>query len=204
MAAYTLRGSSGASSSTGTEASGSPHDGQASSNRPSGEIGDGARGRAGRAVYGAGVRAFAVHDHRAGQHESVHTGPGHLGEQHGGAEIVAADVLRQIVEVDAHADHGRLVHDRLDAAQRVGDRGPVPDIGPVHRSTVDGVRRRGGVCGGMADVEDADLVPGVLEGGGHVGADETGAAGHEYVGHGPTLGTARRHRRRSAKHVSGR
>lgn len=84
------------------------------------------------------------------------------------------------------------MHHRLNAGQGIGHCGPVPDVRTSHRYTMNGVGRRGGVGGRMAGVEHAHLMPGVLQGGGHVAADETGAAGHEYVGHltDPRLGDA--------------
>ncbi len=54
---------------------------------------------------------------------------GHFGEEHCGAEVVAADVLGQVVEVHAEPDHGRLVHDHVDAGQGGGDGGPVAQVG---------------------------------------------------------------------------
>ena len=133
----------------------------------------------------ARVGALAVDDHRAGQHQAAHAGAGHRGEQHRGAEVVAADVLGQVVEVDAQADHRGLVHDRVDAAQR----GARPRAGSRRsptgtRESCTIRRRRAAVRGRMPAVEDGHLVPGRDQGRGDMGADESGPAGHEDMGHG--------------------
>jgi hypothetical protein len=43
------------------------------------------------------------------------------------------------------------------------------------------------VGGWVAGVQDAHLMPGRQQRAGHVGTDETGAAGHEYMSHPPTV-----------------
>ena len=75
----------------------------------------------------AGVGALAVDDHRAGEDQPTDAGPRHPGQQDGGPEVVVPGVGGQVVEVDAEADHRRLVRDRVDAVERA----------------VDGDRRRG-------------------------------------------------------------
>ena len=47
---------------------------------------------------------------------------GERAQQHRGAEVVVGDVVGDVAEVDAEADHRRLVADRVDARDRARDR----------------------------------------------------------------------------------
>ena len=74
VAAYTLRGSSGASSWTsGRQAS--PHDGQAWFEPAGARVGNRGRGRGVPSRDVAAIRPFAVDHHRAGQHDAAGEGP---------------------------------------------------------------------------------------------------------------------------------
>ena len=88
-------------------------------------------------------------------------------------------VVGDVGEVDAEADHGRLVADRRDALDRA--RRPRPGRGRRPRSArraVEVVRPL--AVGGRAErVEHADLGPAREQRVDDVGADEAGAAGDE-------------------------
>jgi hypothetical protein len=161
-----------------------------------GQVLGGARGGAHRPVPGAAVRALAVHHHRRGQHQAVDSGPGGRGEQHRGAEVVVPDVLGKVVEVHPHADHRGLVHDGVHTAQRVGHRGGIAQVCAAHRRAGHLVGQRIPVRGRQSGVQNGHPVTGVGQHGGHVRTDETGAAGHEDMGHAahgrPPGGPARR------------
>src|SRR3954447_13645916 len=86
VAAYRLRGASGASSGTGAGSSAAPHPGQPGSKRPKASAAGsraggagGAGGRADRAVSRTRVGAFAVDDHAGGERERAAEAP--LGER---------------------------------------------------------------------------------------------------------------------------
>ncbi len=85
--------------------------------------------------------------------------PGQGGEQSGGAEVVGGDVVADLGEVEAEADHRRLVADRVDPLDRGRGDGGVGEVALDQlggRVQVVGAPRVGG---GMEAVEDAHLVP---------------------------------------------
>jgi hypothetical protein len=125
---------------------------------PGGQVRPVAGERPHRAVPRTGIRAFAVDDHRAGQHQTSYVRPGHLGQQHRRSQVVAADVLRQVVEVDPEAHHGRLVHDDVDPAERARQSRPVAQVDPPHRDTGDGRGQRRAMGRRMAQVQNGHVV----------------------------------------------
>ncbi len=89
------------------------------------------------AVLGARVAPLAVDDHAACEHEApADAGGGELAQQDRGAQVVVADVVDDVAEVDAEPDHRRLVADVIDAGQATSD-----DRGVAH-VTVDPLRAR--------------------------------------------------------------
>jgi hypothetical protein len=132
-------------------------------------------------VGGTFVAALAVDHHRAGEHEPAHTGGRHRGQQHGGAEVVAGHVLRQVLKVDAHSDHGGLMDDRVDADQCGIDGVPVADVsddeaGFLAASGCVGVAVRGRVQAVQRD----DLMPRFDERGDDLSPDEARTARNQY------------------------
>ena len=89
------------------------------------------------------------------------------------------DVVGDVAEVDAEADHRRLVADRGDAVDGAGD-----DVGVAHVA-LDELGARVEVVGplavrgGQQQVEHADLVAALQQRVDDVRADEAGAAGDE-------------------------
>ncbi len=83
---------------------------------------DRAFARAHGAVFRARIRAFAVHDHAAREDEPARE-PRVVqrAQQHRRPEVVVRDVLGDVAEVDAEADHGGLMADGIDAADGLGD-----------------------------------------------------------------------------------
>jgi hypothetical protein len=114
----------------------------------------------------------------------VHPGLGHPGEQHRCGQVVVADVRREVAQVDAHAHHRGLMHDDIHAPQSARDDVSIPEITHLDRNPAERLRQRSPVCRRMTAVEDRDGVARREQRSGHVGSDETGAAGQKYVGHG--------------------
>ena len=96
-----------------------------------------------------------------------------------GAEVVVGDVVGDVAEVDAEADHRRLVADRGHAVERAGER-----VGIAHVA-LDELGARVEVVGPLAvrgfeqQVEHPHLVALLEQGVDDVRADEAGAAGDE-------------------------
>ncbi len=147
----------------------------------------------GQAVPRARVGALAVDHHRRSQHEPADARPAHGGQQDRRAEVIAACVLRRVVEVDAEADHRGQVADGADAAQRACDRGGVADVAVDELEAGIGAERRDAarVDAGEQRVQYPHLMPRGRKGHGHVGSDEAGAAGQQYA-HEPMLRTVAR------------
>ena len=87
-------------------------------------------------------------------------------EQHRRAEVVVADVVADVVEVDAEADHRRLVADRVDAGERRPHGGGIADV-------AEDVVDVGRVVPQRSQVEDAHFLAAVDELLDDVRADET-------------------------------
>ena len=185
VAAYTLRGSSRASSATSPGASASPQPGHGGSNRPAAR--SSARRGAGRdvAVDRASVATLAVHDHRARQHQPPHPGPAHRGQQHRGAEVVGRRVRRQVVEVDPEPDHRGLVADRVHTGQCTGDSVRVPHVRD-HQVDAGRQLRRHSMHRRQQRVQHPDAVPGGEQPLDHMRPDEPRSPRHQNP-HGPTL-----------------
>ena len=121
-----------------------------------------------------------------GEHEPAGEAPAReRAQQHGGAQVVVRDVVGDVAEVDAQADHRRLVADRVDAARaRRSTASGVAHVASGPRSTPSDVvrppaRRRVGEC-----VEHAHPCPSGDERVDDVRADEAGSAGDEdHAGH---------------------
>ena len=81
-------------------------------------------------------------------------------EQHRGTTVVAAHVVLDVGEVDAEADLGRLVADRIDAVEyaRNGEGRSIADIGPVIGGGVVEPVGDSVVCRGVEIVDDDDVV----------------------------------------------
>ena len=112
-------------------------------------------------------------------------------QQHGGAEVVVADVVRDVADVGAEAHHRRLVADRGGAGDGPRGRGGIADVAldPL-RARVEVVRPLA-VRGRQQAVEDAHLVAALEQRVDDVGADEAGAAGDEdQAAHGATVPTS--------------
>ena len=139
-----------------------------------------AGGRTGPCV-GAVVAALAVDDHRGGEHQARYARGAHRLQQHGRARHVDIAIGGQVGQVDAEADQGGLMADRVDAVQRPPTAQRVADIG-------DDQLGRGGPVAGPAvvhgrgeRVQAADVVPGGERRVGDVRADEAGRAGDQDV-----------------------
>jgi hypothetical protein len=129
-------------------------------------------------VVGTGVAPLPVDDHGTREDEPLHAAAGHRGEQHRGAELVGADVERQVLQIEPEPDDGGLVAHHVDAVQSaVGQSAHVrpQPLGPP----VEVVRPPARVHVGQQGVEDEDLVPCVEECGRDVAAHEAGAAGEQ-------------------------
>ena len=94
-------------------------------------------------------------------------------------EVVVADVLRQVAEVDADADHRRLVRDGAGAGDRAGRD---VRVAQVALDPLRAVRRSLGALAvrrGQQRVDDPHGMAGGQQALDDVRADEAGAAGHE-------------------------
>ena len=137
-----------------------PQRGQGGSKRPASRSA-GARG-AGRTSpwRRAQVAALAVDDHAAGEDQrAAEVGARQRREQPRGAEVVGGDVVGDLGEVEAEADHRRLVADRVDPLDRGRRDGGVGEVALDQlggRVQVVGPARVGGR---MEAVEDPDLAP---------------------------------------------
>ncbi|GAB3898907.1 hypothetical protein GCM10027612_57920 [Microbispora bryophytorum subsp. camponoti] len=140
------------------------------------------------AVLRAVVDALAVDHHGRRQDQPGDPAPRHRGEQHRGPERVDRHVVGEVLDVDAEADLGRLVHDGVGAVQGALDGVLVPHV------TGSDVRA-------AAQVEAPHLVPGVAQQPGDVSPDETGRAGDHDL-HPVTVTTA--HLAESFKFLTGR
>ncbi len=150
------------------------------------EICRGARRRRRVAVARAAVAALAIHDHAAGEDEGpAKSRPGGRREQFGGAEAVVGDVVGQVAEVGAEADHRGLVADGVGVVQRRGDRVRVADVAEDRLGGRVQVVGLAGVGCRQQRVEHADVVAAGDEQVDDVRADEAGAAGDE--DHGRTV-----------------
>jgi hypothetical protein len=111
------------------------------------------------AVSRASIAAVAVDDHAARDYQSAsELASVQRAEQATGAEIVAADVFIDVIEVDAEADHGRVVRDRVDAIESGVQRGCVGHVGPYVFGVIVEVFGFVVVRRGVQDVDDDDLV----------------------------------------------
>ena len=175
-----MRGSGGASSGTGAWLERRAA-GRAGRLEAAGvEVRGRARRRAHDAVLGAGVAALAVDDHAGGEHQPAgEAARGKRLEQDGGAEVVVADVVGDVLEVAAEADHRRLVTHRGHARHRAGDGVRVAEVALDPLGA--GVQVVGPLAMrvGQQHVEHADFVAAVEQRVDDVRADEAGAAGHE-------------------------
>ena len=101
----------------------------------------GARRRRHRPVVAAGVPPLAVDHHRGGVDDAGHAGFGGGPEHDGGAEIVLADVVVDVAELDPQPDLGGQVNDDLAARHRRSHPVEVGDViarvsGPVEHDDV--------------------------------------------------------------------
>ena len=130
------------------------------------------------AVGRAAVAPLAVDDHARGEHQPARRLQlCHLAKQHCGAGVVVADVVDNVEELAAEADHPGLVAHAVHATQRPPDgRG----VAYVALHEVDLARQVvGALAMGRKRVEYADLLPLTQEGVDYVRADEPGPSGHE-------------------------
>jgi hypothetical protein len=128
----------------------------------------------------ARVAALAVHDHARREHEAaVEAARGQGPQQLCGREVVVADVGGQVAEIDAQADHRRLVADMGHARGRPrGDHG----VAQIALQQLGGGIEVAGplaVRGGQERVEHADLLPRLEQRVDDVRADEAGASGDQ-------------------------
>jgi hypothetical protein len=138
-----------------------------------------ARGGADDVVHGAAVAALAVDDHRRRQDEPADLGLVHGGQQHGGAVVVVERVERRVRRVQAVADDGGLVADRVHAAEQAGDGRRVAHVADDHLVAVGPGRGRAAVGLRQEGVEQHRLITSGCQRVGDVGSDETGSAGEE-------------------------
>ena len=96
---------------------------------------------------------------------------------------LCADVVGDVADVGAEADHRRLVADVIDAAQRAGHGRAVAHVALDELGRRIEVVRAGGVGGGMQPVEDPHVVAAREQRVDDVRADEAGAAGDEHAAH---------------------
>ena len=138
-----------------------------------GELLDAPRGGAHDAVIGTGVAALAVHDHARRQHEAPRERPGgECPQQDGRAGVVVADIVGDVEEIVAEADHSGLVADALDADESPLDGRRVADV------ALDEVRLRRKIAGdrgvGQERVEHPHLASFGEQGVDDMRADEAG------------------------------
>jgi hypothetical protein len=112
------------------------------------------------AVSRASIATVAIDDHAA-RHDQAASELALVqrAEQATGAEIVAADVFIDVIEVDAEADHGRVVRDGVDAIESGVQRGCVGDVGPYVLGVIVEVFGFVVVRRGVQNVDDDDRVP---------------------------------------------
>ena len=131
-------------------------------------------------MLGAAVAALAVDDHARGQHErAVEAARGERAQQLRRPEVVVGDVVGDVAEVDAEADHRRLVADRGDAFQRALEHVAVAHVALDELGALVEVVGPLAVRGLEQQVEDPHVVTLLEQGVDDVGADEAGAAGDE-------------------------
>ena len=140
-------------------ASGAPQSGQSGSKRPAARS-PGARGRGGeRRRVGATVGPLAVDDHAAGEHQPAGEPRWRrASEEHGGGEIVVADVVGDVWEIDAESDHRRLVGDPDHALERALEGIGIADIAMYELGPGVELGRDAAAGGGEQRVEDADVM----------------------------------------------
>jgi hypothetical protein len=131
-------------------------------------------------VLRAGVAALAVDHHAGGQDErACEVAVGERSEQLSGGQVVVGNVVGDVAEVRAEADHRRLVADRVDPVDRgAGDVGVaqvgMDELGGLRETRWDAV-----VGAGQQRVDDPDLVTTRDKRVGDVRSDEAGAARDE-------------------------
>ena len=132
-----------------------------------------ARRRTDDAVPRGPGNSLAVHDHAARQHQPAPERPApQRPQERRRADAVGRDVAGDVVEVDAQADHRRLVADRVDAVDRGLHRLDVGDVGEPDVDRRQARRRRDAI-------EDPDVGTAGDQLLDDVRADEAGAAGDE-------------------------
>ena len=128
----------------------------------------------------ARVAALPVDDHARGQHQPAReAGGGERAQQLRGGEIVVADVVGQVAEVDAEPDHRRLMADSARAAHGRGRHRGIAQVAlePLGRGVE--IARALAVGGGQERVDAAHGVPACHERVDDVRTDESRCASDE-------------------------
>ena len=132
-------------------------------------------------AVGGGVEAFAVDAHRGGDDDAAGFRRDQALEKDGGAEVVGADIARDLVHALAHTHLGGEVEDAVDVLQGLVEQGGVADVAFEELDVWVQIGR--GIGMDLVDqaVYRADLVALGQEFFAEMTADETRAAGDEIV-----------------------